>query len=205
MRGESRSRSKSPSRGENGFKGDRPPSEPPTNKVYVTFLPEDVPLRPHRLKKAHSGKFSKSAVRWPGLASRRRKMGSPSPTSAMRLSARLRMPLRNLIAGESETRALRFSSAGTTVWTIEVTARKAGETAGTGLTDLEVARIGVGQGETFQGTRTLGGALKAKEGSMAEEEEAAEAEEGSETILAEVSVKIEEENGVPWSATNAKA
>lgn len=55
MRGESRSRSKSPSMGNesrgNDSRGDRGPSDPPTNKVYVTFLPEDVPPLIFRLTK----------------------------------------------------------------------------------------------------------------------------------------------------------
>lgn len=43
MRGESRSRSKSPT-GSNDYRGDRGNNNdpPPSNKVYVTFLPEDV-------------------------------------------------------------------------------------------------------------------------------------------------------------------
>lgn len=43
MRGESRSRSRSPN-GPNDYKGDRGVNNdtPPCNKVYVTFLPEDV-------------------------------------------------------------------------------------------------------------------------------------------------------------------
>ena len=41
MRDNSRSRSKSPTRS-NDFKGDTRTSDPPCNKVYVTFLPEDV-------------------------------------------------------------------------------------------------------------------------------------------------------------------
>jgi len=38
MRDCSRSRSRSPGRS-NDFKGETRPSDPPTNKVYVTFLP----------------------------------------------------------------------------------------------------------------------------------------------------------------------
>lgn len=61
MRGESRSRSKSPTTG-NGFRGgdrgDRPPSDPPCNKVYVTFLPEDVYIIIFRFNKTSSKKFS---------------------------------------------------------------------------------------------------------------------------------------------------
>lgn len=69
MRGESRSTSKSPTTGngfrggERGDRGDRPPSEPPCNKVYVTFLPEDVSIIIFRFNKVSSKKFSNNVER----------------------------------------------------------------------------------------------------------------------------------------------
>lgn len=65
MRGESRSRSKSPTRNQDfrgGDKGDRPPPEPPSNKVYVTFLPENVHLAIFRFNKDNLKKSLKNVA-----------------------------------------------------------------------------------------------------------------------------------------------